>query len=525
MKEAAVASPAESPAASDDAARLGIAPIDVHNRALAANVHPEDWLNPEPAGRYNLVVVGAGTAGLVAAAGAAGLGARVALVERDLMGGDCLNFGCVPSKALIRAARSYAEVRDAARFGVQVPPGAQVDFPLVMERMRRIRAEFSAKDSAARFKSLGVDVFIGAGRFTGRNTLEVAGKGVRFARAAIATGARAASIPIPGLKEAGYLTNETVFALTGLPRRLAVIGAGPIGCELAQTFRRFGAEVTLLEAAPQILIREDRDAAERVERAMVRDGVSLIVSANIKNVSTHGDEKVINLECGGETRQIAADEILIGVGRAPAVDGLGLEAAGVEYDRIRGITVNDRLQTTNPRIYAAGDVCSAHKFTHVADAMARIVIRNALFSGRAAVSALTIPWCTYTDPEIAHVGLYEADARRRGIEVVTFVQELAEVDRAILDGESDGFVKLHADRKTGRIVGATIVASHAGEMISELTMAIAAGVRMSALADVIHPYPTQAEAIRKTGDAWNRARLTPLVHRMLKGWLAIRRYV
>jgi pyruvate/2-oxoglutarate dehydrogenase complex dihydrolipoamide dehydrogenase (E3) component len=509
----------------NDAAHLGIAPIDDHNRALAANVHPADWINPEPASRYNLVVVGAGTAGLVAAAGAAGLGARVALVERDLMGGDCLNFGCVPSKALIRAARSYAEVRDAARFGVQVPAGARVDFPLVMERMRRIRAEFSAKDSAARFKSLGVDVFIGDGQFTARDTLDVAGKRLKFARAAIATGARAVSLSIPGLNEAGYLTNETVFALTGLPRRLAVIGAGPIGCELAQTFRRFGAEVTLLEAAPQILIREDRDAAERVERAMVRDGVSLIVSANIKGVETRGDEKIINLECGGEARQIATDEILIGAGRAPAVDGLGLEAAGVDYDRMRGITVNDRLQTTNPRIYAAGDVCSAHKFTHVSDAMARIVIRNALFSGRAAASALTIPWCTYTDPEIAHVGLYEADARARGIEVATFVQELADVDRAILDGESDGFVKIHADRKTGRIVGATIVASHAGEMISELTIAIAAGVRMSALADVIHPYPTQAEAIRKTGDAWNRTRLTPLVARMFKAWLAIRRHV
>ncbi len=499
--------------------------MDAHNRALAANVHPEDWVNPEPAGRYNLVVVGAGTAGLVAAAGAAGLGARVALIERDLMGGDCLNFGCVPSKALIRASRSYAEVRDAARFGVEVPSGTRVDFPFVMERMRRIRAELSAKDSAARFKSLGVDVFIGDGRFTGRDTIEVAGKRLKFARAAITTGARAASPPISGLKEAGYLTNETVFSLTELPRRLVVIGAGPIGCELSQTFRRFGAEVTLLEAAPQILIREDRDAAERVERAMVRDGVSLVASANIRGVSTRGGDRVIDLECGGEQRQIAADQILIGVGRAPTVNGLGLEAAGVDYDRVRGITVNDRLQTANPRIYAAGDVCSAHKFTHVSDAMARIVIRNALFSGRAAASALTIPWCTYTDPEIAHVGLYEAEARRRGIEVATFTQELADVDRAILDGESDGFIKLHADRKTGRIVGATVVASHAGEMISELTMAIATGVRMSALAEVIHPYPTQAEAIRKTGDAWNRTRLTPFVNRMFRAWLALRRRI
>jgi pyruvate/2-oxoglutarate dehydrogenase complex dihydrolipoamide dehydrogenase (E3) component len=511
--------------ADDAAGHLSVAPMDVHNRALIANVHPDDWMNPEPASRYNLVVIGAGTAGLIAAAGAAGLGAKVALVERDLMGGDCLNFGCVPSKALIRAARAWAEVRDAARFGVQLPAGASLNFPFVMERMRKLRAEFSAKDSAARFKSLGVDVFIGNGRFTGVNTIEVGGKTLRFARAAITTGARATSLPIPGLNEAGYLTNETIFSLTELPRRLVVIGAGPIGCELAQTFRRFGSEVTLLEVAPQILIREDRDAAERVERSMVRDGVTLITGANILSVAKRAAETIVQLERRGERQELATDAILLGVGRAPAVAGLGLEAAGVEYDSVAGIKVNDRLQTTNPRIYAAGDVCSAFKFTHMADAMARIVIRNALFSGRATASTLTVPWCTYTDPQIAHVGLYEADAKQRGINVTTLVQELSDVDRAILDGDSEGFVKVHAEQKTGRIVGATIVASHAGEMISELTLAVKNGIRLGAIADVIHPYPTQAEAIRKTGDAWNRTRLTPFVKRIFQGWFALRRRI
>jgi pyruvate/2-oxoglutarate dehydrogenase complex dihydrolipoamide dehydrogenase (E3) component len=511
--------------ADDAAGHLSVAPMDVHNRALIANVHPDAWVNPEPAARYNLVVIGAGTAGLIAAAGAAGLGAKVALVERDLMGGDCLNFGCVPSKALIRTARACAEVRDAARFGVQAPPGASLDFPFVMERMRKLRAEMSAKDSAARFKSLGVDVFIGDGRFTAADTIEVGGKKLRFARAAITTGARATSIPIPGLSEAGYLTNETIFSLIELPHRLIVIGAGPIGCELAQTFRRFGSEVTLLEMAPQILIREDRDAAERVERSMVRDGVTLITGANISSVTKRAAETIVQLDRGGERRELATDAILIGVGRAPAVEGLGLEAAGVAYDSVAGIKVNDRLQTTNPRIYAAGDVCSAYKFTHMADAMARIVIRNAMFAGRATASTLTIPWCTYTDPEIAHVGLYEADAAKRGINVTTVVQELNDVDRAILDGESEGFVKVHAEQKTGRIVGATIVASHAGEMISELTLAIKNDVRLAAIADVIHPYPTQADAIRRTGDAWNRTRLTPFVKRMFRGWFALRRRI
>ncbi len=304
-----------------------------------------------------------------------------------------------------------------------------------------------------------------------------------------------------------------------------MIGAGPIGCELAQTFRRFGSEVTLLEVAPQILIREDRDAAERVERSMVRDGVTLITGANILSVAKRAAETIVQLERRGERQELATDAILLGVGRAPAVAGLGLEAAGVEYDSVAGIKVNDRLQTTNPRIYAAGNVCSAFKFTHMADAMARIVIRNALFSGRATASTLTVPWCTYTDPQIAHVGLYEADAKQRGINVTTLVQELSDVDRAILDGDSEGFVKVHAEQKTGRIVGATIVASHAGEMISELTLAVKNGIRLGAIADVIHPYPTQAEAIRKTGDAWNRTRLTPFVKRIFQGWFALRRRI
>ena len=257
-------------------------PNDTHNTTLLGHVHPADWVNPEPAPRYNLVVIGAGTAGLVTAAGAAGLGAKVALVERELMGGDCLNVGCVPSKALLRAARAYADVRDAGQFGVVVPDGTQVDFPAVMERMRRLRAHMSAKDSATRFQGLGVDVFLGEGRFVDSQTVAVGEQRLRFRRAVIATGARATSLPIPGLAEAGYLTNETVFSLTSLPRRLAVIGAGPIGCELAQAFARFGSQVSLLEVAPQILIREDRDAAERIQAALVKDRVDTLVGCNIR---------------------------------------------------------------------------------------------------------------------------------------------------------------------------------------------------------------------------------------------------
>ncbi len=502
---------------------LAHAPLDEPNRALVENLHPAGWVNPEPAPRYNLVVIGAGTAGLVAAAGGAILGAKVALVERDYMGGDCLNFGCVPSKALIRAARAAAAVRDAGRFGVEVPAGVRVNFPAVMERMRQLRLELSPIDSANRFRGLGVDVFFGDGKFIAPDSIEVGGKTLRFKKALVATGARAASLPIPGLAATGYLTNETVFSLTELPRRIAVIGAGPIGCELAQTFQRLGAAVTLLEVAPQILIREDRDAAERVERSIARDGVAIVTGCKIVNIERRGTEKIISTERAGVRTEYSVDEILIGVGRVPAVEGLGLEAAGIQYDAQNGVKVDDYLLTTNPLVYAAGDVASPYKFTHLSDAHARIVLRNALFFGRQRTSALTIPWCTYTDPEIAHVGLYEAEAKKRGIAVTSYTQELAEVDRAVLDGETEGFVKVHVREGSDKIVGATIVASHAGEMISELTTAIAAGVGLGKLANVIHPYPTQADGIRRAGGLYNRTRLTPLVAGLMKRWLALTR--
>jgi pyruvate/2-oxoglutarate dehydrogenase complex dihydrolipoamide dehydrogenase (E3) component len=495
-----------------------VLPTDRHNQALVHNVHPPDWVNPEPAGRYNLVVLGAGTAGLVTAAGAAGLGARVALVERELLGGDCLNVGCVPSKALIRAARAAAAVRDAGAFGVEVPPGVRVNFPAVMERLRRLRAEISVNDSAARFRGLGVDVFLGSGRFSGADTIEVAGKVLRFKKAVIATGARAARPPIPGLSEAGYLTNETVFTLTELPRRLAVIGAGPIGCELAQAFARLGSEVSLLGNHPQLLPREDRDAAAILEQALARDGVRLVLGCKVLAVEQRGADKVLRLD--GGTGEVLADAILIGVGRAPNVEGLNLEAAGVPYDTRAGVHVNDRLQTTNRRIFAAGDVCSKFKFTHAADAMARIAIRNALFLGRARASALHIPWCTYTSPEIAHVGLSEKEVRESGLAVRTFTQELRHVDRAVLDGEAEGFVKVHVRGNSDRIVGATVVAAHAGEMISEVTLALTGGLGLGRFAATIFPYPTQAEALKKTGDAYYRTWLTPFVKWVFGKWLA-----
>ncbi len=496
-------------------------PEDAYNQTLVANVHPRDWTNPEPAPSYNLVVLGGGTAGLITAAGAAGLGAKVALVEREHLGGDCLNVGCVPSKALLRAARAVADVRDAGQYGVEVPPGTQVNFPAVMERMRRLRSEISPHDSAQRYRDeLGVDVFLGEGRFVDSDSVEVDGRHLRFRRAVIATGARAMPLPIPGLAEAGYLTNETVFSLTELPKRLAIIGAGPIGCEMAQAFARFGSQVTLLEVMPQILIREDKDAAALIQSALIRDGVSLVLGCQITGVERDGQDKVLHLEKDGRREEVRVDAVLLGVGRAPNVEGLNLEAVEVEFDTKQGVKVDDRLQTTNPRIYAAGDICSPYKFTHVADALARIVIQNTLFVGRAKASALTVPWCTYTDPEIAHVGLYEHEAEKQGVAIQTFHQEMGQVDRAVLESDTDGFVKIHTKAGTDTILGATIVTRHAGEMISELTLAMVGGLGLGTLARTIHTYPTQAEAIKRAADAYNRTRLTPRVKSLFTKWLA-----
>ena len=497
---------------------------DPHDKKLIDNCHPPGRVNPAPSGKYNLVVIGGGTAGLVSAAGAAGLGAKVALIERNLMGGDCLNVGCVPSKGVIRSARAMYETRSGAEFGVRLVGEPKAAFSAAMERMRRLRAGISQHDSVERFTSLGVDVFIGNGRFIGPSSIEVDGKQLLFDRAVIAAGARASELPVPGLKEAGYLTNETVFTLTDLPKRIAVIGAGPIGCELAQSFARLGAEVFLIEALHGIMPNEDADAAEIVRQAIVeRDGVRLMCCGkDLKVTRAEGGGKRLVVESHGNEYDIIVDEILVGGGRTPNLEGLGLDEARVAYSA-QGVIVDERLRTSNAKIFAAGDICSKYKFTHAADAMARIVIANALFLARRKVTDLVIPWCTYTDPEIAHVGYYEKDARANGFEVATITQPLREVDRAVLDGEEDGFARVHYDKKTGKILGGTIVARHAGEMLGELSLAITAKQSIGMLSSTIHPYPTQAEALHKIGDAYMRTKLTPTVKRIFSKWLAWRR--
>ncbi len=500
-------------------------PKDEHNATLLAHVHPDPWVNPEPTGRYNLVIIGAGTAGLITAAVAAGLRAKVALVERDLMGGDCLNVGCVPSKALIHASRVVTQARRSSEFGLGVPASAEVDFGAVMARVRRIRARISAVDSAARYRDeLGVDVFLGEARFSGSDCVEVGEQRLRFKKAVIATGARPVIPPIEGLSEAGYRTNETIFELTERPRRLAIIGGGPIGCEMAQAFRRLGSEVFVFDQAPHLLPREDSDAAEIVQRRFRSEGIQLELGCQLRRVDASAGEKVIRIaDADGGTRAIAVDEILVGVGRAPNVGGMGLETVGVEHDPRGGVRVDDTLRTTNPRIYAAGDVCMNWKFTHAADAAAKIAVQNALFFRSQKLSKLIVPWCTYTDPEVAHVGLSDDEAARSGREIDTFQVPLAEIDRAVTDGEEDGFVKVYVAKGSDRILGATIVAAHAGEMISEITLAMVGGLGLRTILRTIHPYPTQAEGIKRIAGAYMRTRGTPFAMKILERWMALRR--
>jgi pyruvate/2-oxoglutarate dehydrogenase complex dihydrolipoamide dehydrogenase (E3) component len=477
---------------------IPLLPDDPHDAKLRANVKPPDWANPTPAARYQLVVIGAGPAGLVAAAAAAGLGAKVALVERDLMGGDCLNVGCVPSKALLRAARAAAEVRRAREFGIRVPE-PEVDFAAVMERVRRVRAELSASDSAERFRSLGVDVFLGEGKFVNENTVEVNGAGLRFGRCLIATGARAAVPDIPGLKESRWFTNETVFTLTELPKRLLVVGGGPVGCELGQAFARLGSHVTIVAREGRLLPNDDYDAGELL-------------------TNLFRQSEGIDIRTGVETAA-GFDAVLVAAGRVPNLAGLDADAAGVTSDPQFGIQVDRHLRTTNPRVYAAGDVCSpAGRFTHAADAMARVVIVNALFPVRARASVLTIPWCTYTDPEVGGVGLSADVIGLQKRPFRPFGVNLREIDRAVTDG-AEGFVHLRVGARDDRILGATVVGPRAGELVGTLSLAMRSDVGLARIAATVFPYPTYTEALRKVADQYNRTRLTPLAKRLLGAWL------
>ena len=490
------------------------------DRRLVSLVHPPDWTNPAPPRRYDLVVIGGGTAGLVCALGAAGLGAKVALCEKALLGGDCLVYGCVPSKALLRSAHVAHEVQEAAALGVETGD-VEVDFAAVLERVRRLRADIAPHDAATRARDAGVDVHLGEARFVAHDAVDCGGQRLRFRRAVIASGGRPRIPNFPGLEAAGYLTHATVFGLTRAPRRLAVLGAGPVGCELAQGMARLGVEVTLVQDGSRVLPRDDPEASDVLSR-ILQDELQLWLGAQVTRVEATPTGKVVHAERHGEPLSVEVDEILLATGRVPALDSLGLEAAGIRIEAGHPAS-DEHLRTSNGRVYVAGDVAGRWAFTHAADAMARLVLQNALFLGSKRVSALHVPWCTYTEPEVAHVGLGAEEAYARGKEVVTLTTDMATNDRACVDEQTDGFARIHADARSGRVLGATLVSRHAGESIGEAALAVRLGLKMGALADTIHPYPTQAEAWKRLGDLWNARRLTPGARALLKTVLSVQR--
>lgn len=462
-------------------------------------VFPAGYRNPTPAPRYNLTVIGAGPAGLVVAIAAAGLGARVALIERHAMGGDCLNVGCVPSKTLIAAA------------------SGGLSFAHAMDRVHAVRAAIAAHDSVERYCAAGVDVFLGEASFVNAHEVRVGEARLRTRRTVIATGARAVIPPLAGLAELAPLTHETVFELTEPPRRLAVLGAGPVGCELAQAFARLGTQVDLLELAPRILPQEEPEAAQLVAAALVRDGIRLHLGARITRATRLAAGKALLLEDG---TPVVADEVLVATGRARNVEALELERAGVRADPAAGVRVDARLQTSHPHIYAAGDVCSTLQFTHAADAQARIVVRNALFPGSSSAERLIVPWCTYTRPELARVGAGARELERAGRAFDRYRVEFGDLDRGRTDDAADGYAQVLTARGTDRILGATIVGKDAGEQLAPLLVALARGLGLKSLASLVLPYPTRSEYLRRIVDAYMRTRLTPRTARTLRWWLA-----
>jgi len=475
-------------------------PLDEHNALLLDNVHPRNRPNPDPTGIvYDLVAIGAGAGGLVSAKQTARRGGRSALIEEHLHGGDCLNVGCVPSKALIRAARAVKEVKNASKLGINVAGEVTVDFPFIMNRLRRLRAKISPADAVHITAGVGADVFNGRGVFTGPNTIEVNGKTLNFKKAVVATGGSPRVPPIPGLDSVPYMTNTTLFNLEELPKRFVVIGGGPIGMEMAQTFALFGSKVTVCDLSPKVLPREDAQAAAIIAAEAAEDGCEFELSITDLNFSMAGDDQpgVINVNfkrADGVEHTVPCDALLVATGRTPNVHGVGLEAAGVEFDARFGVKVDDLMQTTNPDVYSVGDCSSAWQFTHMAGTQAQMVIDNACFGAEKKVSELIIPRCTYTSPEVAGTGKDENSLKADGVEYDTYFADLAGNDRSILEG-NEGFVKMLVAKDEATILGCTIVAESAGEMISEITLAIQAGVDMATIARTIHPYPTVAEGI------------------------------
>ncbi len=446
----------------------------------------------------DICVIGAGSGGLTVAAGASQMGARAVLIEKGKMGGDCLNYGCVPSKALLAAGHAAAAVPEGARFGVNgsVP---HVDFDKVHDHVHGVIAAIAPNDSVERFEGLGVEVIQAAARFTGPREVEAGGRRVRAKWFVVATGSSAAVPPVPGLDAVPFLTNETIFERTAAPEHLVIIGGGPIGCEMAQAHRQLGARVTILEMF-RLFANDDPEAADVVRQRLRRDGIEILEGVKVVRVAKAGNGIAVTVEEDGKQRDITGSDLLVAAGRRANVDGLGLEAAGIAFTP-KGVEVDDRLRSTNKRVFAIGDVAGRYQFTHVAGYHAGIVIRNILFRLPAKVDDSAIPWVTYTDPELGHVGLSEAKARENGTEIRVLRWPFAENDRAQAERRTDGFIKVIVSPR-GKILGATVVGAHAGELLLPWVLAMGQGIKIGAIAGAIAPYPTLSEVSKRAAGSF-----------------------
>jgi len=474
-------------------------------------------LNPTPSGRYNLVVLGGGPVGLAIAANAAALGAKTAIIEKGKLGEVNFRAGSAPVLAFARAARAVCEMKRAADFGLRIGSDATADFAAVMEYVRQQARTISERSGTEAMRRRGIDIFEGEGRFLARTHLQVGDKTLEFSRAVIATGSQPLIQEIPGLKESGYLTGETVPELAELPRRLAIIGAGQLGCELAQAFARLGSRVCVYEREARILPRMDADAAALIQTALERDGVCFRLNHGELRVRHASGERII--ESGGETGGESYDQILVAAGRAPTTHGLELDAAGIRFDE-RGVWVNSFLRTTNLKVFAAGNVCARYPYGHAADAVARAVVANALFFGSARVSGLRLPQCVFTRPELACAGADQATAGKKHYTAMRFA--LDSLERTLVEHSGGGLLTLYCDRRHA-IRGAVIVADHASELIGQIVMAMNHGGRVSTLAADTHVHPTISEIFQAAGDGYRRRLITPFMARFLRWLLTLRR--
>lgn len=485
-------------------------------RALAGHKRPQSF-------DTNLVVIGAGSAGLVSSLIAATVKARVTLIERDRMGGDCLNTGCVPSKAIIRSARIADYMRRAPEFGI-APVTPAVDFPAVMERVQAVIKQIEPHDSVERFTDLGVDCVHGDATIVSPWEVEVNGERISARNIVIASGSRARVPEVPGLETLDYLTSDSLWDIRDLPGRLLVLGAGPIGCELAQAFARLGSQVTLVTHAPRIMPREDEDAAAAVHKAFERQGISVHCGYEAREFRRGDDAQEGVFDTAQGEQVVSFDRILVAVGRSPNTEGLGIEKLGIEVTPAGTIAVDDYLQTAVPTIYACGDIAGPYQFTHMASHQAWYASVNALFGSfrRFKVDYSVVPWATFTDPEVARVGLSETEAREQGIEVEVTRYGIDDLDRAIADGEDHGYVKVLTAPGSDRILGATLVGYHAGELISEFVLAMKHGIGLNKILGTIHIYPTLSESNKFLAGEWRKARKPEGLLRWVEryhGWL------